>query len=156
MAILDNPRKQFNFRLIIEGFAAVDFYAQRVQLPDSELEVVEHGAGNHKKKTAGQRSFGTMTVEKLLTTQVGHLDNQIIWDWHNRIQSVTSGGIPASIYYKSIDVYELAEDGLQIINKWAILNAWPSKVSGQEFNRMSSDNTIESVEFTVEDVRKVL
>ena len=46
-------------------------------------------------------------------------------------------------------VKELAEDGVSVLNKWVLTEVWPTRVNGQELDRMSSDNSIEEIEFSV-------
>jgi hypothetical protein len=47
------------------------------------------------------------------------------------------------------------EDGVSILNSWTCTGVWPCKVNGQDLDRMSSDNTLEDLEFSVDTCEKL-
>lgn len=155
MAKIANPRKAFNFSISFPQLPIEPFLFQKVDLPDSEIEVVEHGDTNYDVKTGGRRKIGNATLEKLLTTTKGSANNYF-WDWHDSIANPhIGGGLPPSAYWRTMIVEEFGEDGLTVINRWVCTNTWPSKINGQSHERKSSDNTIESIEMVVEKVDKI-
>lgn len=155
MAKIPNPRKAFNFSVSFPQLPIEPFLFQKVDLPDSEVEVTEHGDTNHDVKTGGRRKFGTITLEKLLTTVRGTEANYF-WDWHDSISSpFVGGGLTPMAYWRTMVVNEYGEDGMSILNSWVCYNCWPSKISGQSHERKSSDNTMEVIELQVERVDKV-
>jgi len=159
MAQVENPRKGFNFRISFPNprYPINHFYVQQVTLPDSEIEPVAHGDVNHDIKTAGRRTVGNLICKKLLSSTPGSGDDKNLWIWHDACQRFGTGSIaPAgSAGYKLIVVLdELGGDGVSILNTWVFRGAWPCKILGQEHDRLSSDNTIESVEFSVDIVEK--
>lgn len=155
MAIIRNPRKGFNFSVSFPGYPIEPFLFQKVDLPDSEIEVVTHGDTNFDAKTGGRRTFGSATLEKLLTTKRGEESN-FFWDWHDSISNPhIGGGLPPIGYWRVMIVEEYAEDGRSPINKWVCENVWPSKITGQSHDRTTSDNTIETIELQVEKVDKI-
>jgi phage tail-like protein len=146
MAKVANPRKQFQFSIQIPGLYPL--LVQKVTLPSPELDVVEHGDGNRKIKTAGLLSYDNLVVEKLSTANGP--DNWI-WDWIRQIQNeYTGGGVTPGIYKKVVQVFQHGNDGISIINSWTYEGVWPHKVNGIELNRLQSDNIIESIEFCVD------
>ena len=148
-----NPRKDFNFRIIIGLLNPI--LVQEVTQPDIEIEKVEHGEANTRVKTAGQRVIGDLIVKKLLENSPDMLDG--IWAWLESVQSsVDVGGSPALIYKKNITIQHLATDGVTPIGQWEYLGAWPCKVNGMELNRMGSKNIIEEITFSVDEVLKVI
>ena len=153
MAKFANPRKRFNFSIQITPDPINPFLFQKVTLPDSEIEQVTHGDTNHDIKTAGRVSYGNITAEKLMSSSLG---DSYIWSWFDTCQSALIGGgaVPA-LYKKSILVQEFAEDGATVLNTWLAEGVWPSRVSGLELDRQSSDNSIEQIEFAVDVLSKV-
>lgn len=155
MAVITNPRKQFNFRISFPGLPFHSYLAQDVTLPDSEIEEVSHGEGNKDIKTAGKRTFGKITVEKLLTSLPADPMNMAMWAWHDSCQSaISGGGNPPSAFKRLCVIEEMDHTGLIPINRWVCEGVWPSRIPGQKQSRGSSDNTIETVEFSVDSVSK--
>ena len=124
-----------------------------MDLPDVSIEQVKHGDVNRDVKTAGRVEVGNMTAEKLETTSGS---DTFLWDWMLKIQNMLlgGGGTPED-YWEEVLVSELAEDGITIINQWITTEVWPCKLNGQNLDRMSSENTIEKMEFSVGTIDKV-
>jgi len=148
-----NPRKEFNFTLQFAPDPIDPWLAQEVNLPDIEIDVTEHGDANHDIKTGGRAKYGAITLNKLLTTTGS--DNWF-FDWAASVaDTFQGGGLPPMAYWKTLVITELAEDGATAINTWICHEVWPSKINGQKLDRMSSDNSIESVELQVNRVEKI-
>ena len=146
MAQVANPHKQFQFSIFIFGMNP--FLAQKVTLPDRELDKTEHGEGNHLIKTAGMIKFTELVVEKLFT---GTVPDLLMWGWINLVQNeFTGGGTIPEVYKKAVQVQLLHTDGVTAVGSWNFTGVWPSKINGVELDRVSSDNTIESIEFSVD------
>lgn len=152
MAKVNNPRKSFQFSISFPKHPINSYLAQKVTLPDIEVEEVTHGDANRDVKTAGRVSVGDLTIEKLLTTS-----GSDTWahDWLMSCQDILLGGgnIPTS-YWETMVVNELAEDGVSVLNTWVLTEVWPKKITGLELDRTSSDNTVEKVDFSVGTVDK--
>ena len=146
MAEVSNPHKKFQFSIFLFGMNP--FLAQKVKTADRDIEQVEHGEGNHLVKTAGMIKLGNLTVDKILNAS---LPDKIIWTWIHSVQDeFTGGGLLPDIYKKAIQIQRLATNGQTVIGTWNYLGAWPCKINGVELDRVSSDNTIESIEFSVD------
>lgn len=146
MAQVTNPHKKFQFSIFLFGMNP--FLAQKVTLPDKEIEQVKHGNGNHPVKTAGMIDFSNLIVEKLLNSSV---PDKLIKSWMLLVQDAfTGGGTIPEVYKKAIQVQRLATDGVTVLETYNYVGAWPCKVNGLELDRMSSDNTIETIEFSVD------
>lgn len=153
MANFANPRKKFNFSIQIIPDGLNPFLFQKVSLPDAEIEQDAHGDTNHDIKTAGRVSYGNITAEKLMASNNG---DTYMWAWFDSCQSSTiGGGLPPSLYKKTIEIVELAEDGAKQLNRWLAVGVWPCKINGQEFDRGSSGNSIETIEFCIDKLTKV-
>lgn len=146
MAQIANPHKKFQFSVFIAGMNP--FLAQKVTTADREVDIVEHGEGNHLIKTAGMVKLGTVKIEKMLS---GSFPDRLIWAWIAIVQNeVTGGGAIPEIYKKAIQIQRLATNGVDPIGIWNYVGAFPFKINGVELDRLSSDNTIESIEFSVD------
>ncbi len=158
MIPIKNPRKQFNFRItVLDNPILEPFAAQVVNLPDNEIDPVEHGFGNTVIKTAGLVKTGNLMLERIMSATVGTVNGTAIFAWQKLAQdgAAQTGGDPES-YKKYIYIEELANsswNGLNdpvVINSWTCIGCWPMRINGREYSRTSSDNLVESVEFSVD------
>lgn len=146
-AQVKNPRKKFLFRIRFPKHPFNDYLAQKVTMPDIEIDQVEHGDINRDVKTAGRVKIGNMKVEKLMTTSG---PDDWLHDWLYSCQDhILGGGLTPSQYWEDAVVEELAEDGQTVLNTHMVGEIWPCKVSGLELDRTASENTIEEIEFSV-------
>lgn len=147
MAKVANPRKQFQFTIIIPGLNP--FLAQEVKLPDIDFDNVEHGDTNYLVKTAGMKKIGQLTVNK-----ISPADSIDIFfrAYAQRIQNtLTGGGQLPSQYKVAIIVQEYSNDGVSVIETYTYKGCWPQKINGKDLSRKGSDNTIQSIEFSVDE-----
>lgn len=153
MAHITNPRKVFNFTIQIAPYVLDPWLCQRVTIPDLDVEPVEHGDANYDVKTAGRKKVGSLTIEKLMVSD--NADNYM-YNWQETCQSqLLGGGSPPDIYKRPIIITELAEDGATPLNSWTAFGCWPSKISGQKFDRQASENVIENIEIQVDELYRV-
>ena len=146
-AKVKNPRKQFLWQITFVNHPINSYLFQEVNLPEVTVEQVSHGDVNRDVKTGGRVSVGNLTARKLKTTSGS---DTWLWDWLNSVQDmILGGGLTPSEYWETVRVDELAEDGVSILNSWICEEVWPSRLNGQPLNRMSSDNTMEEIEFSV-------
>ncbi|WP_400229929.1 phage tail protein [Methanobrevibacter smithii] len=152
-AKIKNPRKTFLFQIIFTKHPINAYLFQKATIPEVSVEEVEHGDVNRSVKTAGRVSVGTLTVSKLETTSGS---DTWLWDWLMSVQDMLlGGGLTPSQYWETVQINELAEDGVSILNSWICEEVWPTRLNGQDLDRMSSDNTIEEIEFSVGTVEKL-
>lgn len=152
-AKIKNPRKKFLWGIQFINHPINQYLFQKVGVPDKSLEQVKHGDINRDVKTAGRVEIGNLTAEKLETTSGS---DTWIWDWMDSIQSTAlGGGLSPSQYWEKVLVTEYAEDGTSVLNQWICEEVWPMKLNGRALERMSSDNTIDSIEFSVGDINKI-
>ena len=152
-AKIKNPRKTFLFQIIFTKHPINAYLFQKATIPEVSVEEVEHGDVNRSVKTAGRVSVGTLTVSKLETTSGS---DTWLWDWLMSVQDMLlGGGLTPSQYWEAVQINELAEDGVSILNSWICEEVWPTRLNGQDLDRMSSDNTIEEIEFSVGTVEKL-
>lgn len=146
MAFIDNPAKEFQFRITLAGLNP--FLAQEVNLPDKEVDVTEHGDTNYMVKTGGLAKIGHMMIDKICP--VDFLDTPM-WTWLDSVQSqLLGGGALPSVYKVGALVEQLANDGITTIKQWQLQGVWPHKINGVKFSRVSSSNTVERIELCVD------
>lgn len=148
MAQIENPRKLFQFNVIMPGLNP--FAAQKAKLPDIDFDITEHGDAGFLVKTAGLPKLGKFQLDKISPSDI--LD-EFIWNWAKQIYDFRTKirGIP-SIYKKRALVEQYDNSGLVVIKNWPLIGCWPSKINGIEFSRTSSENTVESIEFECDEV----
>lgn len=152
MAKIKNPRKKFLWQVTFVKHPINSYLFQSIDLPEKTVEIVEHGDINRTVKTGGRVTTGNMTANKLETTSGS---DTWLWDWMSSVQDATlGGGLTPSEYWETVKVDELAEDGTSVINSWILEEVWPTRLNGQNLDRMSSDNTIEQIEFAVGTIDK--
>lgn len=152
-AKVKNPRKKFLWQIIFVKHPINAFLFQKVGIPEISIEQVSHGDVNYDVKTGGRVSVGNLTVSKLETTSGS---DTWLWDWLMSVQDMLlGGGLTPSGYKETVLINELAEDGVSILNSWTCTGVWPCKVNGQDLDRMSSDNTLEELEFSVDTCEKL-
>ena len=147
-AKIPNPRKQFQFNIIIAGLNP--FLVQEVKTPDEDHDVVEHGDTNFDVKTAGKKKISTLTITKIFRADFPEYDFK---NWARDIQNtLTGGGLPPSQYKRAIIVEEYGNDGRTVIDRTTYTGCWPSKINGKDLSRRGSDNTTQSIEFQVDEL----
>lgn len=152
-AKINNPRKTFLWSINFTKHFLDPYLFQSVEIPEITVEQVSHGDVNRDVKTAGRISVGNLTCRKLETTAGS---DTWLWDWLMSCQDLLlGGGLTPSEYFETITISELAEDGVSVLNKWVLTEVWPTRVNGQSLDRMSSDNTLEEIEFSVGTIEKL-
>jgi len=162
MAVIKNPKKVFNFRMVIPTLTALPvFSVQSVTLPDVEIEADEHGHGNAVVKTAGLTKLGTLVVNRIIPLKANDINlgdpfsastiNTIFYNWSKAANDPIMGiGQPEGSYKHTIIIHEISNDGFSIVGTFILYGCWPTKISGREFKRGESGNLIESIEFAVD------
>lgn len=151
MANIANPRKQFQFSISAPGLNP--FLAQKVTIPEESFDVTEHADTNFDVKTAGRRKVGKLMIDKI-STALGP-DNWID-DWINEVgNTFLGGGLIPAVYKRTVTIDEYSNDGVTIINSYICYGCFPSKRNGIELDRKGSDNTLQSIELEVDQVKKV-
>ena len=148
---IQNPVKKYNFSVeILPPTAGLPvFSVQNCSLPDSEITPVEHGYGNTSVKTGGKVSVTNFSMSRLNDPQ--NIVGKAMFEWHYQVQNpvTLAGGDPVGPdgYKRIIIVTELLNDGVTPKNSYYMYGAWPTKINGKEYDRMTSDNLVEEIEF---------
>lgn len=152
-AHVKNPRKVFLWQVTFVKHPINSYLFQSCTIPERTVEQVTHGDINRDVKTAGRISYGNLMLNKLETTSGS---DTWLWDWMLSCQDEhLGGGLIPTQYWETIKIDELAEDGTSVINSWLLFECWPTRLGGQELDRMRSDNTMETIEISVGSVEKL-
>lgn len=151
MAKVANTRKSFNFKIEVDG---VDqFEVQKVDIPEVELDSVEHGDINYSVKTAGRVKVGDLVLEKIKPIPGS---DSWAWDWLRSAQSQLAGGGLLPLAYKRIlTIKEMDTTGLITLNRYICTGCWVKKVKTSTLDRTSSDNLIETITLSVDTIEKL-
>lgn len=151
MAEIDDPKKVFNFGVIAPGLNP--YSVQECDLPDMDMDVVEHGESNHLIKTAGLIKFGDLTLNKL--RPISKADNWV-WTWIQGIQNIITGGGQLPIFYKrNLNVVQYSYDDITITDNWSIRGCFVKKINGLKLSRVKSENSMENITLSVDTCYKI-
>ena len=148
MSQIQNPAKGFQFNILIAGINP--FTVQDVKQPDWGFEKDVHGDANYKVNTAGMMDIGTLTIQKIVNGTAPGLDK---WLWSKLLliqNPITGGGLLPSEYKEIIIIQQLAANNIVPLQTWTWEGCFPLKINGVEFSRMKSENTIHTIEFSVD------
>jgi hypothetical protein len=145
------PVKVHNWRIEIDGLDT--FECQTCNIPVPEIEVVEHGAGNHKQKTAGLVSVGELSFTKLKPLDGS---DSWAWDWFKQVQDTKTGkgGYP-QFYEKSVIVKLMGPDNETTAYAWLCDGVFIIKIEYNELSKVTSENVIETVTCSVDEINRI-
>ena len=132
----DWPTPQFNFKVEF-GASGPEATFQEISGIDTEAQVIEyrHGADEtyYPDKMPGLKKTGNVTLKKGIFRN----DNQF-YDWYQSIKMNT-------IKRETVTITLLDEEGGPLM-VWALLNAWPTKITGTDLNSDGNEIAIEFIE----------
>lgn len=145
-----NPRKKFAWTVEFEGFEAA--LAQRITMPSLEIDVAEHGSSNVRIKTGGMVVVGDIVISKLMFM---NKNENWAYDWMKLVSNPENGtmGIPSE-YKRSGYIIHLDTDLETVLEKWQVIGCWPRLIEKDEFDKVSSDDMIETVTLACDYVKR--
>lgn len=147
MTKVANTRKVFNF--IVEIAGVNQFEIQKCTIPEIEIEQVKHGDTNHDIKTPGRITVGDLVFEKLRPLPA---PDNFGYQWLSQAQDIMTGGGNLALGYKrNIVIKEMDAAGTATVNSWKCNGCWIFKMSQSDFDRMASDNIIETLTLAVDE-----
>jgi phage tail-like protein len=132
----------------LEVTGVLSGYFTHVSGLSSENEVVENKVVDTKGIGAVQVQPGRLKWNPI-TLKRGVTSNLDIWDWR---QSVVDGKVTDA--RKSASVIAYSPDG-KAVARWDMNRAWPSKVSGPEFDSTTGNVMFEEVTIVFESIKRV-
>src|SRR5689334_22575673 len=141
MATRKDPIRNFRFRLEIDGITQAGF--SEVTGFDVTVDPIDYREGTdptHVRKLTGLTKFGNVTMKWGVTTSME------LYNWHRQI-------VDGDIVRKNITIVSVNERG-DDVNRWEIVEAWPTKYDPMDFNAKGNDVGLETMEFANEGVQR--
>ncbi|MGH3104240.1 MAG: phage tail protein [Gaiellaceae bacterium] len=134
----EQPYRNFNFRVEIDGLAVADF--SEVEVPDVSIEVVEYREGTDRvsgsRKLPGRARFGNVVLRRGVT------DNLELYGW---FRAVLNGDLQR----RNVAIV-LQNAEREDVRRWLVRGAWIAKYEGPTLNAEGNDVAIETVELACE------
>ena len=133
---------RFRFKVEIVGLEAGGF--SEVTGFDASIDVMEYREGDMVQtpmKMPGLKKYGNITLRK------GLADTTVLYDW-------ITAGIEGEVERKTLTI-TLLDQTESPVASWQIINAWPVKYTGPDFNATSSEVAIETLEVAHEGMTRV-
>jgi phage tail-like protein len=137
-----DPLRNFRFRVEIDGIQQAGF--SEVAGFDATVEPIDYREGNEAtnvRKLPGLTKYGNVTLKWGVT------DSKALYDWHRQI-------VDGNVQRKNIAI-EVLNEGGQMVGRWEIVEAWPSKYDPMDLNAKGNDVSIEMLEIAHEGVKRV-
>jgi phage tail-like protein len=141
MANRVDPYRGFNFLVEMDGITQAGF--QEVSGLDASTDPVDYRQGddpNHVRKLSGLNKFSPITLKRGIT------DSDELWKWRQTV-------IDGKTERKNGSIVLRDETGTEKI-RWNFSNGWPTKWTGPSFNSTSTAVAVETMEITIEEVKK--
>lgn len=145
MPVLGAPRSFFNkFKFLVE----IDNITYAGFSKCSELSVeaakIEHYEGGSliPDKSPGRLSFSDVTLERGATSDLE------LYSWFEEVADASAGiggvGRIDPLYKRTLDIVQLDRNDA-ILQRWTLVNAWPTKFVAGEWDNGSDEKVITSV-----------
>lgn len=131
------PYGRFRYKVEIDGLEAGGF--SEVTGFDASTDVREYREGDMVQtpmKIPGLKKYGNITLKK------GLADSGALYDW-------MIAGVNGDVKRKTITITLLNATEAAVAS-WRAINAWPVKYTGPDFNAISSEVAVESLEIAHE------
>jgi phage tail-like protein len=136
------PHGRFRYKVEIDGLDAGGF--SEVTGFDANIDVMEYREGDMvqtPQKVPGLKKYGNITLKQ------GLVDSMVIYEW-------MMTGVNGPVDRKTITITLLNEEESPAAS-WQVINAWPMKYTAPDFNALSSEIAIESLEIAHEGMTRV-
>ena len=127
------PYGKFRYTVEIDGITAGGF--SEVTGFDASIDVMEYREGDMVQtpmKIPGLKKYGNITLKK------GLADSIALYEWLDK-------GVTGEVERKTITV-TLLDATENAVASWRVINAWPVKYTGPDFNAPSSEVAVETLE----------
>jgi phage tail-like protein len=134
----NDPYTVFNFRVEIDGIAAV-FFAEVSGL-DSETAVIEYRTGDMKAnssvKLPGLTKYANIVLKRGMTKDLS------LWQWRKAIVNGQTD--------RRNGVIVLMDEARADVLRWQFRNGWPAKWEGPDLDASANEVAIETLEIAHE------
>ena len=127
------PYGKFRYTVEIDGITAGGF--SEVTGFDASIDVMEYREGDMVQtpmKIPGLKKYGNITLKK------GLADSIALYEWLDK-------GVTGEVERKTITI-TLLDATESAVASWRVINAWPVKYTGPDFNAASSEVAVETLE----------
>ncbi len=127
------PYGKFRYKVEIDGITAGGF--SEVTGFDASIDVMEYREGDMVQtpmKIPGLKKYGNITLKK------GLADSMALYEW-------LDAGVTGEVERKTITI-TLLDATESAVASWRVINAWPVKYTGPDFNATSSEVAVETLE----------
>lgn len=143
MADIVYPYTKFRYRLEIDGLEAGGF--SEVSGFDASIDVVEYREGHMIPtpiKIQGLNKYGNITLKWGLTAST------VLYDW-------LMEGVTGPVSRKTVTITSI-DDSAADCASWQVINAWPCKYTGPDFNATASEVAVETLELAHEGLTRTM
>src|SRR6185436_1262755 len=136
-----DPYRGYNFLVEIDGISQAGF--QECSGLDASTDAVDYREGadpNHTRKLSGLNKYSAISLKRGIT------DSDELWKWRQTV-------IDGKTERKNGSIVLQDETGTEKI-RWNFSNGWPTKWTGPSFNSTSTAVAVETMEITIEEVKK--
>ena len=146
------PFKKYNYRVEIDSIDVPAF--AEISGCDASVEVLEYREGsdpiNSPRKLPGMTKYGNVTL------RWGMSENKAFYEWVFGIVDGSRGTPDQRVQDVTIYLRGDNPSAKEDLASWTLVNAWPCKYTGPDFNASASEIAFESVERAFEEMRRNL
>lgn len=143
MAEIVYPYKEYNYKVLLDNSAEAGF--SEVSAPDITADPVEYRDGNIAGRTPGKQP-GLMKYSNV-TLRRGTTGSQVFLAWMKE-------GQDGNRNCKTV-VITLMDDEMNEVASWRLEKCWPIRYSAPDFNALSNEVAIESLELVTEGISRI-
>lgn len=136
------PHGRFRYKVEIDGLDAGGF--SEVTGFDASIDVMEYREGDMVQtpmKVPGLKKYGNITLRQ------GLVDSMVLYNW-------IIAGVDGEVERKTITI-TLLDDTEASAASWQVINAWPMRYTAPDFNALSSEIAVETLEIAHEGMTRV-
>ena len=136
------PYAKFRYKVEIDGLEAGGF--SEASGFDASIDVIEYREGDMIQtpmKLPGLKKYGNITLKQ------GVADSMVMYEW-------MIAGVEGEVERKTMTITILDETETATAS-WQVINAWPAKYTAPDFNALTSEVAIESIEIAHEGMTRV-
>lgn len=137
------PKRMFRWILELDGIDA--FTAKTASRPSKQFETTVIDYINQKIKYAGKGDWQPFDI--VLNDPIAPAASQKVVEWLKLVHDDSTGRMGyKSLYAKTFSI-KILDPGNMVVEKWRIVNAWPSNIVFGELDYSSSE--VLTAKFTV-------
>ncbi len=137
------PDPYFSYNFLVEWDGIIHAGFRECSGLDSSQDAAEYREGTDPLTV---RKLPTLVKYSNITLKRGATNNDELWKWRAKVAS-------GAIERRNLSIVLMDDTGVEKA-RWDLLNCWPTKWSGPDFNATSADVAIETLEIAHEGIAK--